>query len=275
MTALQTFAEKLNITSFKLKIIAVIFMLTDHIGAFFGQYGVPVHTRYAGRLAAPIFFFMAAEGFRHTRSKGKYVLRLYAANLAMGFGSLFIYWRNPREYSLLPYNMLATLFLCVFTMYLAEIISVGIRAKRFVKPAIAVIALALPIAAYQGYYWLYTTSPLFYEEQDMLLHLFRTVFPDPVTCEGSFIFYAIGLSFYYFRGRYSRFLVFAGISAFFASSAMSAPADGGNFQWMMIFAVPVIMLYNGKPGKFKLKWFFYVFYPAHMWGLYLLSVWLA
>jgi hypothetical protein len=36
-----------------------------------------------------------------------------------------------------------------------------------------------------------------------------------------------------------------------------------NYQWMMIFSLFFILMYNGKEGK-KHKWFFYIFYPAHI-----------
>ena len=33
---------------------------------------------------------------------------------------------------------------------------------------------------------------------------------------------------------------------------------------IMLLAVPFIMLYNGKRGKLKMKYVFYIFYPAHL-----------
>lgn len=38
-----------------------------------------------------------------------------------------------------------------------------------------------------------------------------------------------------------------------------------------VIAIMIIVLYNGKRGKRKLKWFFYVFYPIHIFCLYLLD----
>ena len=41
---------------------------------------------------------------------------------------------------------------------------------------------------------------------------------------------------------------------------------------MILFFWVLILLYNGKRGKLKLKYFFYVFYPAHILALYLIQV---
>ncbi|MDF7663608.1 TraX family protein [Bifidobacterium sp. ESL0763] len=47
-------------------------------------------------------------------------------------------------------------------------------------------------------------------------------------------------------------------------------ALAGQTQWMMVFAVIPILLYNGAKGRGD-KYFFYVFYPAHIAALYVLA----
>ena len=42
------------------------------------------------------------------------------------------------------------------------------------------------------------------------------------------------------------------------------------YQWMMIGSLPVMLCYNGQRGKGGGR-FFYWFYPAHIWILFVLS----
>ena len=44
---------------------------------------------------------------------------------------------------------------------------------------------------------------------------------------------------------------------------------GGN-QWWALAAVPLLMLYNGQRGKWKIGKLFYFYYPAHLVIIYLL-----
>ena len=61
-------------TSFSLKIIALITMFLDHISyPIFGGFS---YLNLIGRIAFPIFAFQISEGFIHTKNVKKYMLRL-------------------------------------------------------------------------------------------------------------------------------------------------------------------------------------------------------
>ena len=70
---------------FSLKILALVLMFLDHLGAFMTMYLTPVEGtplfiaatifRAVGRLAFPLFAFFVAEGMRKTHDRGNYLLR--------------------------------------------------------------------------------------------------------------------------------------------------------------------------------------------------------
>lgn len=61
-------------SSFCLKLFAIIFMLIDHIGVVFFPQNLIL--RIIGRLAFPIFAFQLGIGYAHTKNKVKHILTL-------------------------------------------------------------------------------------------------------------------------------------------------------------------------------------------------------
>jgi len=67
--------KKLGLTGNQLKLLALIAMTIDHVGAYlFPQL---LWMRIIGRLAFPVYAYMIAEGCRHTRDRRKYFLRIF------------------------------------------------------------------------------------------------------------------------------------------------------------------------------------------------------
>ncbi|MBQ9429654.1 MAG: hypothetical protein IJU41_08985 [Clostridia bacterium] len=66
-------------TALVLRILAVVFMLIDHVGFLLSGAGNPfvIVLRLIGRMAFPMFAFLIANGFRHTHSRPIYALRLF------------------------------------------------------------------------------------------------------------------------------------------------------------------------------------------------------
>lgn len=55
----------------------------------------------------------------------------------------------------------------------------------------------------------------------------------------------------------------AGFQTIFSAGNFINSLLNVNYQWMMIFALPFLLIYNGKRGK-GLKKLFYIYYPVHL-----------
>lgn len=67
-------------SSYKLKVIAVLCMTLDHIALYLDVFP---EFRYIGRIAAPCFLFCSAWGWHYTNNPKKYLLRLYISGVIM------------------------------------------------------------------------------------------------------------------------------------------------------------------------------------------------
>lgn len=124
-------------TGFHLKILALIAMLIDHIGAvLFPQI---LWLRYIGRLSFPIYCFLVGEGLWYTRDLKKYLLRMGAFALLseipfdLAFHGTVWYWQNQ--------NVFFTLFLG-----LAAGASIKCVGKKHPLPAL-LLAMGCVVAA--------------------------------------------------------------------------------------------------------------------------------
>lgn len=97
-------------TGFQLKLLAMLAMTADHIGAvFFPE--IPL-LRWIGRMAMPVLCFFIGEGLRHTRSPRRYLLRLtgFALLSELPFDLAFyggIEWGHQNVYFTLALGLLA------------------------------------------------------------------------------------------------------------------------------------------------------------------------
>ena len=52
--------------------------------------------------------------------------------------------------------------------------------------------------------------------------------------------------------------------AMLAVGLLLLAADAGGIQIWSLLALPLLLMYSGRRGKWKMKYFFYIFYPAHL-----------
>lgn len=74
----MTLKPEFGLSGSALKVIAMISMVIDHIALYMMEHGTVLYEtmRCVGRIAFPVFAFLIAEGFIHTRSRYRYFFTL-------------------------------------------------------------------------------------------------------------------------------------------------------------------------------------------------------
>jgi hypothetical protein len=187
------------------------------------------------------------------------MLQLLGGFLFMSAMNWILSAAMPMEHISLINNIFGTLFMSAFYMWMIDGIREGFKEKNPAKilPAIGgfllplVISLAM-LLALQTKNWIATRILLF--------------IPNPLSVEGGFVLIFMGVFFYLLRKyRLAQAALVLVISALTWYSSRNSAS--GSFQWLMVFALIPLCLYNGKRGKGG-KYFFYVYYPAHIYLLY-------
>lgn len=251
-------------TTSAIKLLALVFMLADHIGEFLP--GMPIFLRYIGRLSAPLFLFCAVWGFSYTRSRKKYMLRLYICGIAMALADMccsVLAQHSPSGE--LTNNIFTSILAVVLTVHLTEETAKG---SRRAKLLLMLYILSQPFSSFVC---------LAVSDSGSAVTLIAALTVNVLSCEGGLWYVLMGIAMYYVKeDRLRLSLTFAAFSALMFVSALSAcnfvAADlmEQGYQWLMILALPFMLSYNGKKG-FGLKYLFYVFYPVHIIALYMLG----
>lgn len=212
----DTMERKAGLTTFQLKVLAIISMLADHVGAVL--YPEAVWLRYAGRLAFPIFCFLLVEGYYHTGNMAKYMARLgiFALISEIPFDLAFhqTLWFPARQ------NVFVTLFIGLGMLW-------GLERERERIIRVGIVLLSMWAAEF-------------------------------LCCDYGFMGVLLIAVFGITRGKNTaRYLAGAVWNVFWPSRIQTAGA----------LAMLPIALYNGQKGR-SMKYFFYLFYPVHLFILY-------
>ena len=239
-----------GIDSFTLHILAISFMILDHLWNVFFVNQNQIWMNLLGRLAFPIFAFMLVEGFYKTKNRSKYLKRIFIFaviseipfNLLVStsvFGSPSIFF---------PYNnVLWTFGIALYMLVLFEKIknkdNLPVTVKIFGKIIISILAMFITRLIVSDYL----------EYGIMMV-----------------------LVFYFFRSKkwwnfIAQVILLAWINIFLIPRYDFSFNLFGNkiyapVQSFAIFSLVFIWLYNGKQGIHNkiTKYMFYSFYPLHL-----------
>lgn len=276
------------LSGFILKLIAFATMTIDHVGAMLQMnvgenYGLAIAFRVIGRLALPLFCFLVAEGFYHTKKPGNYMLRLGIMATVIAIAHVCIYYIPTFEgLDLRGYgNIFMDLLLGGLGVFL-------LKQKKWYLQVLAVIPFLIGFAAFICY--------SLEADGEMLIHWF------PFFLRPQYHFFSIGLIMLFYIGH-----IFKNMYLKYYSNNSGIPVEslrdtqierkayniiaiGILIIWSLIFylvgcMIPdtwitwnvviqnaaivsgaFILLYSGKRG-YNAKWFqygSYLFYPLHL-----------
>lgn len=279
----KTGAAKWGFTSYSLKVLALLLMTLDHIYYYLGSGILPIPHIFTllGRISAPLFLFAMAEGFSHTHDRMAYLKRLYLASVLMSVGNDLVNSFLPHPNGAMVINgMFATLFIVGLYIWAIELLLGNIKKKNWKNIGIALAMVLIPIGSGIGV-TLYmgntaSVSPI----GRIVFQALYTLVPSPIFVEGSVYWVFLGTGFYFLRNKKIGLSVFYVLmSGFFFFTAAGEGMTYENLfilndQWFMVLSLPFILLYSGQRGK-KMKYFFYMYYPLHVYVLVLLARLLA
>lgn len=188
--------------------------------------------RIIGRLALPIFAYMIAEGCRYTKNKKKYLLTIAAVALVC---------------QLVYFFAMQSLYQCILVTFSLSIWLIFALDAAIQKPSVLHSAFAICSFA---------TVWFISEELPAILPGFHV----------DYGFGGILLPVLIWLGKNKRQSI--GLCAI----GLLLLSIGNSIQWFSLLTIPFLALYNGKRGKVQMKYLFYIYYPAHLVLIYLISL---
>jgi hypothetical protein len=229
--------------SFTLKILACSLMVVDHVAIIF--FPTNAIMRLIGRLVFPMFAYMIAEGYRHTKDPASYLGRLFL--FALFSQPFYMFGFN---YPTIHFNIFFTLTAGLYAIYAYE------KSKSYVPLLFAMVVTEVVNASYgsAGVLMIFVMHRFFQDHKRMALWVFVI---------------SIFAGIHTIAVKYFTEPNFLLSLPYIAEHAVS-----GLVQPCAVLAVPIIALYNGKLG-INAKYFFYIFYPGHLAVLGLIRMFLG
>lgn len=225
--------KNLRVNGNQLKLFALITMTVDHIGVQLFPHLLIL--RIIGRLSMPVFAYMIAEGCRYTRNRYKHIL----LTSALGFLCQIVYFITTGSLYL---NILFTFSLSIALIYAFE----NAIARRTFAAYLTAVSSLLSVS------FLCQVLPILLSQTDFQIDYGFTGILLPVLI-------------YFGKNRKQALFLSA-----FGQILMCLALTG--IQWYCLLSLIPVALYDGTRGKAKLKYLFYIYYPAHLAALHGISL---
>lgn len=240
------------LNSNQLKLIAIIVMTVDHIAwAMFDGYPtalLPLVMHIIGRLTCPIMCYFIAEGYHYTRNINKYTFRLFAFAFVSHFAYIFASNDFVDFKSFIPFyygnflNQTSVMWSLAWGLVMLRIAD-SKRIKSIYKVLLVILICIITL-------------------------------PSDWSCIAALCIMAIGTNRGDFRKQMSWMIFYVALYSLVYFFAIDKAY--GILQMGVVLSIPVIAMYNGKRGKNPkinkfMKWFFYIFYPAHLFVIGLIN----
>lgn len=240
------------LNSNQLKLIAIIAMTVDHIAwAMFDGYPsalLPLVMHIIGRLTCPIMCYFIAEGYHYTRNINKYTFRLFAFAFVSHFAYIFASNDFVDFKSFIPFyygnflNQTSVMWSLAWGLVMLRIAD-SKRIKSIYKVLLVIMICIITL-------------------------------PSDWSCIAALCIMAIGTNRGDFRKQMSWMIFYVALYSLVYFFAIDKAY--GILQMGVVLSIPVIAMYNGKRGKNPkinkfMKWFFYIFYPAHLFVIGLIN----
>lgn len=248
-----------------LKLIVIAAMLIDHIAwAFVPTYSILGQIMHIiGRTTAPVMCYFIAEGYYYTRNVKKYALRLFifAAVSYLPF-ILFETGGMPTAKNFLTLNVIYTLFLGLLALWAWD------KMQSFTLKVLTITVLCVLAMfgdwSYIAVVWVLILG-IHHEDKRKQIKYFVII---SIIMLLLMSLPTVMLNVMMQNPEFAMQVEKQGLTNI-------PPVYAQFFQFGVLLAVPLLRLYNGERGGGKCgKWFFYIFYPAHLLIIALIKMYL-
>jgi len=242
----------MKLDAYKLKLIAIIAMFFNHMVIAWWVI-IPEWLRFpmyaVGGITFPVLAYFVVEGYRHTSSLKRYVLRLLGFGLlAMPFHivaiSVSFGGGHPNAYPWL--NIMFTIAASLGVLALYD----KIKSRVLFWLLYVVVIVPLSFFLLEWYFIGPTTVLLFYViKKENVRRVVAPLFAGVMMFLGALL--PLGLPESMLPEGFTPLVAYPGFPNVMATFAIGCVA-----------AAILLLNYNGQRGK-KMKWLFYAFYPLH------------